>query len=857
MSRQEENTKIKLVLPLLQKGLGYKNNELNFEHHVKNKRADIAIVIDDSLLVLIEVKDKSVNLDKHIDQVIEYGTEKQIEFVALTNGVEFRIYATFAKGVVSPEDRLIKSYKIKSPESPPSDLNRLFGRSQLPSFSNLKDLKTKLRPRATESDLTKILKKSTEDLYKILLPQFKNSYKTNKKFKNKIDLWGASVKLDTKDKKLIEKLCKEGSYSLINRVLFYRICEDRGPSAPKISEASLFEWRKMVEKPSKKLSRLFKAGAKEFSKFYNSPLFNSITFDDINWKENIILKVLSRFANVDFSRIDDDMIGKSYENHIPDSERKRLGQFYTPLFIVEYLVGRLHLNSNSKILDPACGSGTFLVHSLKELAQKTHISPNLIVENNLYGLDINPFATQLTSMNLLLGTLKCKRKPMNLNIIAADALVDRKISNSKLFTSRTFRKEANQNVRNLTKFFNHNKNKFDAVIGNPPYLCFGLRSNKGLKKIYQDFIRKRWKYSAEYKISYYPLFIERSIELLKNQGQLAFILPDSFLVGRYFSLIRKHILDTCCILEIVLCQENFWEDAEIGYPILLILKKEKNEKKRKSNKMAIKLAQTASCISAKKFVIHKYEQSWFYQTTRNRFELYFDEVSLAMVKQARKISYKLKEEMKGYSGAISSRGYSQNDIISMKYEKRKKTFKESLHSGSEIRPYKIEYAGGFLNVSSKLLRSGYNPQIMEGKKILIRQTGDSLIASVDYKGLYHLNNVHSLYALSDSVCLEWVCLLLNSSIINRIYHILSMELGRAMAQIDIDILENLPYLKPTKDQEREAKRIYFSLSNMTHKSLKYVEALNDAEELIRSVFRISKKSQEKASWFVKNKILAG
>ena len=260
---KEENTKIKLVLPLLKEGLQYTDNQLDFEHNVKNKRADIAILINDRLATLIEVKAKNENLDRHIDQAIYYGTEKQVEFVALTNGVEFRIYATFAKGVVEPSDRLIRKFKILNPKNSPTELYRLFNRFACPDFSELHNLKSKLLPKATDSGLTKILTESTQDLFDILLPQFEKSYKQNSVFKKKINLWATNVKLDVNDRKLIEKLCKEGAYSLINRVLFYRICEDRSTDAPKISETSLKQWRTMVEKPSAKLSKLFKKVLRE------------------------------------------------------------------------------------------------------------------------------------------------------------------------------------------------------------------------------------------------------------------------------------------------------------------------------------------------------------------------------------------------------------------------------------------------------------------------------------------------------------------------------------------------------------------------------------------------------------------
>ena len=609
-------------------------------------------------------------------------------------------------------------------------------------------------------------------------------------------------------------MCKEGAYSLINRVLFYRICEDRSADAPKISETSLKQWRTIVEGASANLSKLFKKSAQRgFAQFYESPLFNSITFDDVEWNQPIILRVLSRFANIDFKEVNNDMIGKAYENHIPESERKKLGQFYTPQFIVEYLVGQLKLTSDSQILDPTCGSGAFLTHVLNRLNKETNRTPSLSIERNLYGIDINPFANQLTTMNLLLKTLNCKNKPKKINILSADTLVDKKIVEYGLFSSEEYGDEAKKNVRELSKFLHFGEKTFDAIVGNPPYRCFGLESKSPMNEIYKEYLKRRWKNSFQYKSNYYPLFIERSIELLKENGKLAFILPDNFLVGQYFHKIRKYILDSCKILEIVLCKDNFWKNAQSGHPILLILQKESNKIKRNTHYIIVKLANTADHIQTKKFIKNKYLQNTFQKTNLNRFELYFNQSSKKLVESMRSgATGIIKDVISGYSGAIAGRGFKKHDIIS---EKKINSFsKKGLHKGSEVTPYKVQYNGGFIQVKNKVLRSGYDPNIMNSTKILVRRTGDSFIAAIDRKKLYHTNCIHSFYIKNNrsDICLEWLCILLNSKIFNRFYHIVSMKDGRVYAQVDIDQVEDLPFVEPSNKTVKKAKKLYETLS---------------------------------------------
>ena len=90
---------------------------------------------------------------------------------------------------------------------------------------------------------------------------------------------------------------------------------------------------------------------------------------------------------------------------------------------------------------------------------------------------------------------------------------------------------------------------------------------------------------------------------------------------------------------------------------------------------------------------------------------------------------------------------------------------------------------------------------------MIRQTGDSIVAAIDEDKLYHLNNVHSLAPKTDEVSLPYLCALLNSKLMNRYYHLISLELGRTMAQTDIEALELLPIRLPNAQLLKEIETV--------------------------------------------------
>ena len=123
-------------------------------------------------------------------------------------------------------------------------------------------------------------------------------------------------------------------------------------------------------------------------------------------------------------------------------------------------------------------------------------------------------------------------------------------------------------------------------------------------------------------------------------------------------------------------------------------------------------------------------------------------------------------------------------------------------------PYKVTWKGEYLNIDGKLLfAGGWDASLVERPKIMIRQTGDTIIAGLDHENLYHLNNVHTLAPTEQGVSLPYVCALLNSRAMNRYYHLVSLEKGRAMAQTDIETLDLLPYREARKDEIEEIESL--------------------------------------------------
>ncbi len=287
----------------------------------------------------------------------------------------------------------------------------------------------------------------------------------------------------------------------------------------------------------------------------------------------------------EFSQIssDFDIFGSSYEDLVNHKERKILGEFYTPQPVVKDILNAIKYVyqkniEDKKIIDISCGSGSFLIHAIKilierflkifgkknlfELSESEAKSIVIIVKNSIFGVDINPIACILCQINIHFKLF---------NILKV-------IKNSEYnFQLPQF------NIRNENALLLNEKEKYDFVIGNPPYLFIRDIPNEQKKAIEEgNFVTNKGQYD------YYQLFIEIGIRLLNMNGKLGYIVPDSILALSNRNIIRKFIYDTTKIKEIYYTGPKF-EDPIVSN-IILVLQRERDIIAREKNNIRIRLA---------------------------------------------------------------------------------------------------------------------------------------------------------------------------------------------------------------------------------------------------------------------------
>lgn len=217
---------------------------------------------------------------------------------------------------------------------------------------------------------------------------------------------------------------------------------------------------------------------------------------------NFVTKYPSLFNFNYMYESNEDILGLLYISCKNIGSRKASGSYYTPTKIVKRLISSLLLNTDSKILDPCCGTGNFLLQL-----------PENVAFENLYGADIDPTSVKITRINM---ALRFPEVPVNLissHILKADYLLDFKMSD------------------------------FSIILGNPPW---GYNFSDSQK----EMLRKNYKSATSSNIESYDIFIEKSLNILKEQGQISFVLPEALLNVKAHSEIRKIILREASIKEI-------------------------------------------------------------------------------------------------------------------------------------------------------------------------------------------------------------------------------------------------------------------------------------------------------------------
>ncbi len=509
------------------------------------KKADLVVYYKSNPLLVIECK-KTVKgkISRKIDplssdvigQALGYAVELGASYFCTYNGEVGALFQTFQPGV-NLYDRNYKVFTdIHQDHSFFSDL--ICEATSLAYKDNLEwaDIDEQFIGRM--SSIHSILCPAiTEKLIEIY-----NEKPASKLIKD-IKSWFHSFGVDWDDKKKTDILSSklpsfamQASYVFLDKLLFYKVLEKKYRKLPSLTSGnkSIF---KIIEECFASILEI-----DYLPIFHPDTLFSkTLLFQEC---EEEVTQFVNDLSQIRLDNLDGDLLGTIYEKLIPPEVRHKLGQYYTPPQICSLLSSWAIRSSSDAILDPACGSGGFLNIAYDVLKSKDKSLTHEEVLDRLHGIEINRFPAHLSAMNLALKELDSHTNFINITV--------------KDFFNRGLLDSVGSS-------------KLDSIIGNPPYIRQELINDKDTCREHLDNDKL-----LSNRSDIYIYFISKCLKMLKENGRLAFIVSNRWLMTDYGDKFQKYLLDYCTPSAFVVFDKNVFSDALIGTVCLFLNSKSRN-----------------------------------------------------------------------------------------------------------------------------------------------------------------------------------------------------------------------------------------------------------------------------------------
>lgn len=316
------------------------------------------------------------------------------------------------------------------------------------------------------------------------------------------------------------------------------------------------------------------------------------------------------------------------------------------------------------------------------------------------------------------------------NIKSGNSLVDTDFYDSQL----DFGEEKKIKPFNWQKAFPEvfKQGGFDVAIGNPPYV---MLQNLETREVFDYSLRKFE--SAKYKIDTYQIFTEQSVKLLKENGLLGFITPNTFLKNIHSEPLRKFILNNCIIQEILLFNYSVFAAASVDTCIFIFEK----AKASKKSKLLVNKADTPFIVNE----VAQLSQSQFEKNNRTDYNLTISNGDSEILNKISKQSKPLGTYCGAYFGIQT---FDRTKYVS-DFKKSEKY--EPVIDGGNIEPYRLKPATEFVNYIPSAIKSGGNETIYRQDRICIRQIGATPISTFVPANIFTLNTIYNVYLKEKNV----------------------------------------------------------------------------------------------------------
>lgn len=819
----------------------HKNQTNPYEQEVKvergvsvgkaQKRADYAFFISPDFRTpkfFVEAKKPSRNLRNADDyfQTIRYGWNANTPIAVLTDFEEFHIldcrFKPDINNVLQNPNHKVYHFTHYENKEKFSEIYYLFSRDSVAkgSLERYVEALPKPKGKASAKGFLKGGMKQIDDDFLEYIDELRE--KLAKAFKKN-------------DASLSSEELTEATQRTIDRLVFMRFLEDK-----------LIEPEYIISEFGKKGNAWndFITACKNFDAKYNGIVFKKHFIDSDESKgpsQSEFAQICSDISHLnspyDFNAIPVHILGSIYERFLgkvvnataqrvkveeKPEVRKAGGVYYTPKYIVDYIVentiGEIIKDKSPEEIsklhfaDIACGSGSFLIgvfdtllkyhtdyyNSHPEKAKKDGCiykdgiwilsikQKQKILLNNIYGVDIDNQAVEVTQLSLALKMLEDETMAtandmqalfhekilpdLSKNIICGNSLIGTDILKEKIFSTEEERK---LNPMDFKTVFPEimKSGGFDAIVGNPPWVDIKGLPNEQVKYYFKNYV------STENRINLYAIFIEKCLSILRRNGLLGYIIPNSILYQSSYTRLRKLILTKYSIKEIVRLPDNVFDNVKAE---TLILFTENNSSKKSLSCLLFDRNEKIKKITNNKTNNEKNISSEIW--INNNYYIFDIYSNTEIINLIKKIEFNKIDLIKicdfslGITPYDKYKGHSQKQITNKVFHSKTKvndTYKMLLAGGDVLR-YFVEWGGSEYIKYGNWLGAPREKRFFIEERILIRQivSGSPLRIYAAYtdKELYNVQSIFNILIKDNrKENIKFLLGILNSKLMN-FYH---------------------------------------------------------------------------------------
>lgn len=834
-------------------------DSLRIEHSLK--APDYCFCHSGKRLFFVEAKKPSVNILENrgpIYQLRRYGWSADLPVSVLTDFEDLVIYDCRIRPSVGDDPRIgrIKSFHYLEYAEKWDEISSLLGK-EATSKGSLDNLVGQIKLKRGQSTLDKSFLAEIETWREQIS---KSIYANNKQ-------------IDTRSLNYVVQ-------QAIDRIIFLRICEDRGIEKYGTllsSVASDSVYQKLLELYQKADAR-YNSGLFCFTSEAGREEEVDVLSPSLHIDDKVLSPIIKRLYYPDspyeFSVMPVEILGQVYEQflgriikinpatskvtiELKPEVRKAGGVFYTHAFIVHLIIqetlGRFLADkkptdirnygtkpkskltaqerSSLWILDPACGSGSFLLHAFQYLidwyrkmyshegiekhqtrlytdsngqVQLTTAEKKEILLAHIYGVDIDSQAVEVTKLSLLLKVLEGENSEAvdrqlklfherALPSLSANIKCGNSVIESDYYATRQLDLDNSEELFRINAFdwqqaFPHimQKGGFNIVIGNPPWISLtGRFRNEIHSESEISYLIKKHGGNTTMP-NMYEYFISLGHSLVCQGGWFSFIVPDRFAYNDQFVALRNKFLETCRLNSLIF-KVPF--SGVVADTLIFSVQKKKASKTHKAmvGKYGSDLLETP--------------QESFRSTDGNRFRFFeslAESIFVAKIDSdpnCKPLSF-FCDSTSGFGGRsdrITSNRTSESQITTMK--------------GDSIERYAVRKYYWFEFTRSNITgRTTDRKKLGAKPKVLIRKTGDSIIATYDDSGIYPEQSLYFLYNSKSRIELKYILGMLNSSALDVYYKAKCLTNKDSIAQVKKVDLDRLPIPDVAFDKPAERER---------------------------------------------------